>query len=290
VRSKPPDGSRAHATSLPQHRSCWREFAYVYPFIGRRSGGLSIGVNLCPDGRCNFNCVYCQIDRTRAPQVHVLDLERLGAELRTLLTLRERIFDEPEFRGVDPTLRRLRDIAFSGNGEPTASPRFRAAVELVVGLRGDLELNDAKIVVITNASRLRHAEVEAALERLDPNNGEIWAKLDAGTQAYFEKVNRSAFQLDEIVGNIAHAARVRPIVIQSMFMAMHGQGPTPVEIDAYIQRLRDLLERGARLKLVQVYTVARRPAEDWISPLDARVLEAIAERVRAAGAPAAVYP
>ncbi|HMQ16699.1 MAG TPA: radical SAM protein [Phycisphaerae bacterium] len=288
--TKPPDGPREHATGLPQHQSWWREFGYVYPFIGRRSGGLSIGVNLCPDGRCNFNCVYCQIDRTRAPQVHVLDLERLGAELRTLLTLRERIFDEPEFRGVDPTLRRLRDIAFSGDGEPTASPRFRAAVELVVGLRGDLELNEAKLVVITNASRLRHAEVEAALELLDSNNGEIWAKLDAGTQAYFEKVNRSAFQLDEIVGNIAHAARVRPMVIQSMFMAMHDQGPTPVEIDAYIQRLRDLLERGARLKLVQVYTVARRPAEEWISPLDARVLEAIAERVRSAGAPAAVYP
>ncbi|MBW7905643.1 MAG: radical SAM protein [Phycisphaerae bacterium] len=288
--ARPPGGPRERERNLPQHRSCWHGFGYVYPVIGRRSGGLSIGVNLCPDGRCNFNCVYCQIDRTRAPRVHTLDLERLGAELRSLLTLRERIFDEPEFRDVDPTLRRLRDIAFSGDGEPTASPQFRAAVELVVGLRHELALGDTKIVVITNASRLRHAEVEAALELLDHNNGEVWAKLDAGTQAYFEKVNRTLLRLDEIVGNIAHAAHCRPIVIQSMFMAIHGQAPSGHEIEAYVQRLRDLIERGARLKLVQVYTVARRPAEDWIGPLDAQVLEEIAERVRAAGAPAAVYP
>ena len=39
---------------------------FVYLTISPRARGLSIGVNLNPDKHCNFDCVYCEVDR-RAP-------------------------------------------------------------------------------------------------------------------------------------------------------------------------------------------------------------------------------
>ena len=54
-------------TSLEQHRHHPRTFQenrFVYPVLSRRSHGLSVGINLNPDKICNFDCIYCQVDRT----------------------------------------------------------------------------------------------------------------------------------------------------------------------------------------------------------------------------------
>src|SRR5437660_9313353 len=64
-----------------QHSRHWRENRYVYPVISRRSKGLSIGVNLNPDTVCNFDCVYCCVDRTATPMVREVDLDLLAEEL-----------------------------------------------------------------------------------------------------------------------------------------------------------------------------------------------------------------
>src|ERR1041384_5902109 len=50
-----------------QHSRSWRENRYVYPVVSRRSKGLSIGVNLNPDKVCNFDCIYCCVDRKTPP-------------------------------------------------------------------------------------------------------------------------------------------------------------------------------------------------------------------------------
>ena len=68
-----------------QHDRHWRDNAYCYPVISRRSGGLSIGINLNPDTACNFDCIYCQVDRTTPPAVRKVDLDRLKEELNNLL-------------------------------------------------------------------------------------------------------------------------------------------------------------------------------------------------------------
>ena len=83
-------------------------------------------------------------------------------------------------------MRRLNDIALSGDGEPTASPIFGEVVQLCAEIRRRRGLDDVKIVLITNARLLHREPVRRALEVLDANNGEIWAKLDAGTEAYYQ--------------------------------------------------------------------------------------------------------
>ena len=251
----------------PRH---WRENAYVYPVISRRSGGLSIGINLNPDTACNFDCVYCQVDRTATPRVREVDIGRLGGELSQMIADVQSgaLFEDPAFTDVPAERWRIRDFAFSGDGEPTTCKHFRESVELVARLRLEAALDRAKIVLITDACYLTKPDVVVALAVLDQNNGEIWAKLDAGTEAYYQRVNRPNYPLQHVIENIIAAARVRPVVIQSLFMRLHGQEPVRAELMAFCDRLNEITMAGGRIDYVQVYTVARRPAESYVTALN----------------------
>ncbi len=275
--------------SFAQHDRHWRKFLYVYPVISRRAKGLSIGVNLNPEMSCNFDCIYCQVDRTATPRVRKVDLRVLESELRQLVGTHAALFRQPEFAAVPPAYRRLNDIAFSGDGEPTAVPVFPEAARLAASIKTELGLHEVKIVVITDACFLDRPPVAAALESLDAHQGEIWAKLDAGTEAYYKLVNRPSHPLQHVLDNILGAARIRPLVIQSLFMRVHD-APPQSEIAAYVGRLRWLLDQGGRLSLVQIYTVARRTAEPYVTALTADELERIASAVRPLGVPVECYP
>ncbi len=273
-----------------QHSRQWRDFTYVYPVISRRAKGLSIGVNLNPDKACNFDCIYCQVDRGLPPLVRNVDIAVLRSELRQLVGNYRQLFDEEQFRHIAPEYRRLNDIAFSGDGEPTASPVFDQAARLAAEIKDEFGLRTVKIVVITDACFLTRPKVAQTLRFLDEHQGEVWAKLDAGTEAYFKLVNRASHTLARVLDNILAAARVRPIVIQSLFMRVHGEAPGADEITAYVERLKNILENGGRLALVKVYTVARRTTEPYVTALSETELADIAERVRPLGVPVEVYP
>jgi wyosine [tRNA(Phe)-imidazoG37] synthetase (radical SAM superfamily) len=278
------------ASLFASHGRHWRGFHYVYPVISRRAHGLSIGINLNPDLACNLDCVYCQVDRSRPPRAAKVDMETLERELRGIAANYQGLFSEPEFICVPPEYRRLNDIAFSGDGEPTASPLFPDAARLAAAVRRDYKLNEAKIVVITNACFLSRPKVAETLAFLDENNGEIWAKLDAGTEEGFRRVNRArVVTLQHVLDNILGAARVRPIVIQSLFLRLHGHPPPPEEIAAYLERLHWIGQSGGQISLVQLYTVARRPVEAYAEPLSRDQLEQIAARVREIGLRAECY-
>ena len=258
------------------HSRHWRENRYVYPVISRRSKGLSIGVNLNPDRVCNFNCVYCCVDRTTPSAVRDVDFDVLAGELDRMLGWAA----SGEIYGVEPIsaapqpLRRLNDVAFSGDGEPTSCGRFEDACRLAADLLAKHRLRDAKIVLITNATLLHRPAVARALEYLDAHNGEIWAKLDAGTEEFYRHVERTSIPLRRVLENIASAGQRRPIVIQSLFMRLDGKGPGGGEISAYVDRLGELVAQGCQIKLVQVYTLARKAMT---------VVDAVAAKVRDAG-------
>ena len=94
----------------------------------------------------------------------------------------------------------------------------------------------------------------------------------------------------QIVDNITAAARVRPLVIQALFMRVEGQPPTADELAAFCDRLNEITAAGGRLKLVQIYTVARRPAESYVTPLGDAEVDAIVTLVRhRTGLPAAAF-
>ncbi|MCU0726145.1 MAG: radical SAM protein [Planctomycetes bacterium] len=257
---------------------------YVYPVLSRRARGLSLGVNLSPHKACNMDCVYCQVDRTVPGATGTVDLEVVERELRDLLSraVSGEIFAEEPFRPAPERLRRLADVAFSGDGEPTSFRGFPEACLRVVRVKETCGVPDLPVRIITNAIDLDREEVREALRFLDGRGGEVWAKLDAGTEEHFRRVARTATPFAKILRNITETARERPVVIQSLFCRLDGAPPPGAEIDAWLGRLGDILGGGGRIDLVQVYTTARPPAERFVSPLSLEELEGIAARVRSA--------
>src|SRR5262245_43491836 len=271
--------------SRPLHTDHARLFErnrFVYPVLSRRSGGISIGVNLNPDKICNFDCIYCQVDRTRQSETRFVEIEPLLDELRTTLELvtSGAIYETPKFREVPVRLRRLNDIAFSGDGEPTTYRNFDEIIAACADVKRAAGLNDVKMVLITNASMFHRPHVQRGLEILDRNNGEIWAKLEAGTEAYYQLVDRTPIPFRQVLDNITAAAHVRPLVIQALFMRVAGEPPSQAELEAFCDRLNEITAAGGQLKLVQVYTIARRPTESYVTPLADIDVDAIVDLVR----------
>lgn len=264
------------------HRRDFDSNRYVYAVISRRSRGLSIGINLNPDKACNFDCVYCQVDRSEPAATREVDLHRLREELAGLIeqAASGAIFEHPRFRSTPAQLRRWNDIAFSGDGEPTAAREFLQAVQLVAELKRTLGLAGIKILLLTNATLLHRPRVQQALEILDRYDGEIWAKLDAGTPEYYHRIERTQVSFTRVLDNLQLAARQRPIVIQSLFLRWQGEAPSDAEIAAYCDRLNEIVEAGGQIRLVQVYTVARRPAQPQAFPLTDAELDRLAQQVR----------
>src|SRR5205085_3897983 len=69
------------------HRRTFQDNLYVYAVVSRRSKGVSIGVNLNPDKICNFDCVYCQVDRKTPAVVRDVDVPRLMDELKEMMDI-----------------------------------------------------------------------------------------------------------------------------------------------------------------------------------------------------------
>lgn len=264
-----------HARTLNDNR-------YVYAVLSRRAGGVSIGVNLNPDKRCNFDCLYCQVDRKSPGGDRLVDLPALRAELRAVLELFRSgaAWTVDPFASVPPPKRRLNDIAFSGDGEPTEFKNFADCIQLAIDLKTELALADVKIVIISNASFFHRKDVIHAFEQLDRNNGEIWAKLDAGTADFFKFIDNTDFPFQKVLDNIRRTGQLRPIVIQACFMRYDNAPPPEAEITAWITRLQELKAAGCQFKAIQVYTVARPPADTKVSSLTNAEVDAIAARVR----------
>src|SRR3954463_8196529 len=114
----PNDGPELSILHL-DHPRVFRENTFVYPVLSRRSRGISIGVNLNPDKVCNFDCIYCQVDRRSAADTEFVESDRLYEELEQALELvvSGALYRDDRFAATPEALRRLNDIAFSGDGE-----------------------------------------------------------------------------------------------------------------------------------------------------------------------------
>jgi wyosine [tRNA(Phe)-imidazoG37] synthetase (radical SAM superfamily) len=233
------------------------------------------------------------VDRITPPKRRDLDLDLLDRELGLLLDLATsgEIYEIPPFDSARPEQRRLNDIAFSGDGEPTTAREFADTVDRVARLKNQRGLDLVKLVLITDSSRLQAPEVLKGLETLMANQGEIWAKLDAGTEAHYREICRSQVPFQRILDNLAATARRWPILIQTLFLSWKGQGPGEAELEAYCGRLEAILAMGGRIQALQLYTVARPTPEPEARPLARLEMDVLASVVRSRlpGLPVEVY-
>ncbi len=280
----PPD-TLPLAREQRHHPRDFAENRYVYPVISRRSGGLSIGINLNRDKRCNFDCVYCQVDRTTMPPPDgTIDTARLMTELSALLEAAQGpLWQLPRFADLPAVQRRICDVAFSGDGEPTQPAIFPALSAQVLALLSDHARQTGTppipVVVISNATHLHLPPVASAIDQIVSAGGALWAKLDAGTDDYYATMCGTQVPFSRVIDNLTQAARRYPLTLQSCWFRWHEQDPPPNEIDAYIDRVTTI-GQGAHPLTVQLYTVARPPARSAATPLPEAWLQSVADRLR----------
>jgi wyosine [tRNA(Phe)-imidazoG37] synthetase (radical SAM superfamily) len=264
---------------------------FIYAVVSSRARGLSLGINMNPDKFCNFDCIYCEVDRRQPPPTMRLDVDAMAAELRRTLAFVQqgRMRELPDYHALPDELLQLRHVALSGDGEPTLAPEFANAVEAVIRVRALGGFPFFKIVLITNAAGLDQPQAQKGLEHFTMSD-EIWAKLDGGTQEFLDQINRPQLPLEKTLANILALARRRPVVIQSLFAAINGEEPSYGEIRQYAQRLAELKRDGAQISLVQIYSATRPTAHAECGHLPLKVLSFIAQTVRnVAGLKAEVF-
>lgn len=268
--------------ALLSHPREFLENKYVYVVISQRMGGLSVGINMNPDKMCNYNCVYCEVDR-RTPGTNGarIDLEVMEEELRDMLMRVQlnKLSQNPLFADAPAELMDLKSVALSGNGEPTLCPNFSEVVKKVQEVQEDPLLIPFNIVVISNGSGFPRPEVQKSIGLLNEKD-QVWAKLDAGTQSQFERINRTSTTLNVVMENILSVARQRPVIIQSLFLQYLHEIPTHEEVHEYIQRLKYLMENGGKISLVQIYSARRPTIDTGCDHLSLRQLMDIARQVR----------
>jgi len=252
---------------VDDHRHDREAGRLVYPVISRRSGGLSLGLNLFPDAkRCTFDCPYCEV--FPFPDSGPFGPAELRAELRDFL---DRGY------GEDWAPEPIRDLCLSGNGEPTLSPRLAEALDICAAARRERPelLGGARLVVITNSTGFLVPRTAELLARTVEREGlVVWAKLDGGTPEAFRRMSRSAYSLDDIVAGIASFAARSRITIQTMLCRADGVEPDEAELLAYAALLGRLAAGGALIDCVQLYTKARPSPEAGTEPIaDGRLAE-----------------
>jgi wyosine [tRNA(Phe)-imidazoG37] synthetase (radical SAM superfamily) len=273
---------RSTLAAVQDHSRQFADFTFVYPVISRRSQGLSLGINLNPDKICNFDCIYCEVDRKIPGTVSRVDLNQMRDELIAMVRFAKDggLAKEPKFDEVPWLTRHIRDITFSGDGEPTLINNFADCVQAVAEVKSTEGLTRTKIVLVTDAAGLDKKDVKHGLEIMDANNGEVWGKLDAGTETYFKLINRTSIRFERILKNLLETAMARPIILQSLFLRVYDQLIPTAELEAYCDRLNELARAGGQIKEVHAYTLARPAPEAYVAKLDPKELNAIADNIR----------
>lgn len=248
---------------------------YPSPIFGpirSRRLGVSLGINLMPaDGKvCTFDCIYCEcgFNAERRPSL------RRPARGEVAHALEEKL-RQMQADGLRPDV-----LTFAGNGEPTLHPDFAAIIGDAIALR-DRYFPTAHISVLSNATAAHRPDVHAALERVDNNI----LKLDTVSPAYITTVNRPSGHYDvdavvETIRSFGGRAVVQTIFMEGTFMGKDISNTGDEYITPWLDSIRYIAPRE-----VMIYTIDRETPAHGLRKASPATLDAIRDRVMAAGIP-----
>ncbi|MDR2637858.1 MAG: radical SAM protein [Zoogloeaceae bacterium] len=235
--------------AITDHRRDQARLTYVYPVLSRRAGGVSIGINLNLNRACNWACVYCQVENLRRGTPDAVDLAMLEGELRSFL--QEALQGDYLLRHVaESAYRKLSDIAFSGDGEPTSAVEFPAALERTAAVMREFHLSGRlPLRLITNGSLVERKRVRDALERLAAAGGEAWFKIDRGDPEGMFAVNQVRDTPEAVLRRLRLCAGIVPTWVQTCWFARRGEAPGKEAREAYLALLSQAADvvRGVHL-------------------------------------------
>ncbi|MGN0187525.1 MAG: radical SAM protein [Paludibacteraceae bacterium] len=241
----------------------------VFGPIHSRRLGTSLGINLLPANAkvCSFECIYCECGfATTHGEARIPERQEIATKL------------EAKLRDLTEKKLPLDVITFAGNGEPTLHPYFADIINDTITLRNHY-FPDAKVTVLSNATRAYKTDVRAALLKIDNNV----LKLDSAIQATAELINQPNspdFDIEKIIDEIAFFdnAIVQTLFFSGDYNGHHIDNTTDVEITAWLAALRRINPRE-----VMVYSLDRAtPAHD-LHKASPDTLTRIAERAKKAG-------
>ena len=254
---------------------------YPSPIFGpihSRRLGISLGINLLPaDGKvCSFDCIYCEcgFNKDHRPTLPQPTREEVAQKLEAQL-------QKMQAEGQLPDV-----LTFAGNGEPTSHPHFAEIIDDTIRLR-DQYCPKAKVCVLSNSTFIHRQQVHDALMRVDDNI----LKLDTIDPVYINKVDRpnGTYDVKTIIERMK--AFKGHIIIQTMFMCGETEGNREgekVSVDntreEFVGPWLDAV-KSIRPQQVMVYTIDRETPALGLEKATHEQLDAIRDRVIAAGIP-----
>ena len=271
---------------------------YVYPVVSRRAGGVSIGINLNINNACNWRCVYCQVPNLTRGTPPPIELDLLEKELRSFLTYA--LHGDFMERFVAEGDRHLKDIAFSGNGEPTSAKEFPEVISLVETILKEFNLlgnaantnqiNPIKVRLISNGSLMDKQTVLDSVSHLAKCNGEVWFKVDAGTKEGFASINDVTLNPESHIERLKKCAAVCPTFIQTCMFGLDGKPPQETDILAYLALIAQVKNVVQGVHLYGLARPSYQAEANRLSRLPETWLEAVAQRIRQLGLAVFVSP
>ena len=258
---------------------------YIYPVISRRAGGLSIGINFNPNNACNWRCLYCQVPNLKRGTAPEIDLSLLKKELNFFLN--EVLHGNFYQRFKVPKQQQIiKDIAISGNGEPTSLKGFEQAIQLIGECATTLDVfPQANFVLITNGSLMHRQAVQQGLKILNNYKGEVWFKLDSATPRGLSLINNTALSPQTQFENLIITTNLCKTKLQTCLVNYRNQGLLAFEKQAYLMLLKNL-KKQSKLKNIMLYTIARESFQPEVIDLEKmplKVIENFADEIRAVG-------
>lgn len=281
--------------SLPKHLTTTDHnrdvigMRYVYPVISRRAGGVSIGINLNPNNACNWRCIYCNVPNLSRGTPAPIELDVLEQELRDFLN--DVLHGDFMQLHVSKADRQLKDIAFSGNGEPTSAKEFPQVLVLVEKILQDFDLlGSVKLRLITNGSLMDKPAILESMQHLASCNGEVWFKVDAGSKEGIARINDVTLNPQSHLLRLKACAEICPTFIQTCMFALDGLPPSEEDVVAYLALINQVKDV---IKGVHLYGLARlslQPEASRLRRLPTEWLEAMGHRISQLGITVHVSP
>lgn len=142
---------------------------HIYGPVNSRRLGWSLGVDPIPLKTCNWNCVYCQLGRSRP----LTNERKIYHPLEEIIHEIDQVLDVHQAGKIDW-------ITIVGSGEPTLHS------ELGLIIKEIKQRTDIPLAVITNGSLLHLPVVRENLGMADA----VLPSLDAGDADLYRKINR----------------------------------------------------------------------------------------------------
>ncbi|MDP8568689.1 hypothetical protein [Methylophilus aquaticus] len=271
------------------HYAAQQQWQYVYPVLSRRAQGLSLGINLHPNHACNWQCIYCQVHGLHRGHSPIINVPQLMDELQGCL---QWLIDYLSSQGLLINAV-VSDIAFAGDGEPTTSLQFPEAIEALATLLAAYPATQRpqSVRVITNGSQLHHGHVQHALRSLSMLHGEVWFKLDAGTDQEMLDINQTRLPVALHLQRLKTCCQYCRTWVQTAIVTRktnHGLVTTP-SLLPYIELLDKVKSEIAGVLLYGIARPGQQPLSSSIAPVSVMILEEYAETLRNAGYQVSVF-